>query len=38
MIIRDRVVRPRLDATVFDEAMARGRDRSIGEILSEHGL
>jgi predicted ATPase/DNA-binding winged helix-turn-helix (wHTH) protein len=38
MIIRDRVVRPMLDAGTFDEAMARGRDRSIASILADHDL
>ncbi|MEO3859687.1 winged helix-turn-helix domain-containing protein [Acrocarpospora sp. B8E8] len=38
MIIRDHVVRPMLDATSFQEAIARGRERPVAAILSEHRL
>jgi predicted ATPase/DNA-binding winged helix-turn-helix (wHTH) protein len=38
MIIRDRVVRPRLEPDVFDAALARGDERPIAMILAEHGL
>jgi hypothetical protein len=38
MVIRDRVVRPRLDPAQFDAAVARGNDRPLATILTEHGL
>jgi hypothetical protein len=38
MIIRDRVVRPLLDARTFEAALTAGRDRSIAKILAEQGL
>jgi predicted ATPase len=37
-IIRERVVRPLVDAPSFAAALARGRDLSIADILAEHEL
>lgn len=37
-IIRERVVRPLLDAASFDGALVRGRDLSIADILAAHDL
>ncbi len=38
MIIRDRIVRPRLSAEAFDEALARGRERPVAKILDAYSL
>jgi hypothetical protein len=37
MVIRDRIVRPRLPAGVFDEAVARGQGRPVLAILAAYG-
>jgi hypothetical protein len=38
MLIRDRVVRPMLDAAAFEAALERGRARPVTTILAEQGL
>lgn len=38
LLIRDRVVRPLLDPAAFEEAVARGRQRPVAEILAQHDL
>ncbi len=38
MIIRDRLVRPRLDTATFDDAITRGMAQPIGAILARHHL
>ena len=37
-IIRERVVRPLIDAPSFEAALARGHDLSIADILAAHDL
>jgi hypothetical protein len=38
LVIRDRVVRPTLDAATFEEAIARGGGLPVARILADHQL
>jgi predicted ATPase/DNA-binding winged helix-turn-helix (wHTH) protein len=38
MVIRDRIVRPRLSSDEFDDAVARGQSRPVAQILDAHDL
>jgi hypothetical protein len=37
-LLREQLVRPRLEPEVFSEATARGRKADLGDLLDEHGL
>jgi hypothetical protein len=38
VLVRDQLVRPRIDPQVFKAARVRGADLDPAEILAEHGL